>query len=63
MASRGRSTSNKRQKEQRRKEKQQEKAVRRGERQLTSQPLKNQEVVAADPNAPAQTSFPGDSSL
>jgi hypothetical protein len=48
MSGRGRPTFNKRQKEQKRKEKQQEKGSRREERKLTSQPLPDEEAVAAE---------------
>ena len=48
MSGRGRPTFNKRQKEQKRKEKQQEKGSRREERKTTSQPLPDEEAVAAE---------------
>jgi hypothetical protein len=48
MSGRGRPTFNKRQKEQKRKEKQQEKGTRREERKLTSEPLKDEETIAAE---------------
>jgi hypothetical protein len=48
MSGRGRPTFNKRQKEQKRKEKQQEKAVSREERKLTSKPLPDEEAIAAE---------------
>lgn len=48
MSGRGRPTFNKRQKEQKRKEKQQEKGSRREERKLTSQPLPDEEAIAAE---------------
>lgn len=48
MSGRGRPTFNKRQKEQKRKEKQQEKGSKREERKLTSQPLPDEETIAAE---------------
>jgi len=48
MSGRGRPTFNKRQKEQKRKEKQAEKDNRREERKLTSQPLPDEEAIAAE---------------
>jgi hypothetical protein len=48
MSGRGRPTFNKRQKEQKRKEKQQEKDSRREERKATSQPLPDEDAIAAE---------------
>jgi len=48
MSGRGRPTFNKRQKEQKRKEKQQEKGSRREERKTTSQPLPDEDAIAAE---------------
>ncbi len=48
MSGRGRPTFNKRQKEQKRKEKQQEKGSRREERKVTSQPLPDEDAIAAE---------------